>query len=1182
MRACDWARCLLFCMAITVTMLALASSSWAGNDQRQGQAAKSGAFDFGDAPDPNYPTLAASDGARHFWDPAIFLGVTVDYEADGQPHANALGDDNNDDDDEDGVAFPVPFYAGAPSLISVTASVDGFLSVWFDFDADGNWGDVGERIFNNRQITAGLNKLEIFIPSPAVPGKTFMRFRFSTYEMSGYSGIASNGEVEDHEVTVHEIPAGGLDFGDAPDPPFWTLYDNYGPAHVINPLVCLGATVDGETDGQPNADATGDDNDGNDDDDGVTFDSIAHPGGQLLVTVVSSVAGFLTAFFDFNTDGDWFDMGERYFSKERLSPGENHLVVNIPPDAVPGEMCTRWRLATEEYWDCYSGLSPTGEVEDYFVTIYDVSGGFDYGDAPDPAYPTLLASDGARHIIDQTLYLGAGIDDEVDGIPDAAAKGDDNTGTDDEDGVVFGSPLFPGMQNTVTVTASGSGYLNAWIDFDVNGDWNGTDEQVFIDEPLVAGQNVLTFNIPHTCMGGATFARFRFSTSQGLAVTGLAEDGEVEDHQVFIVEIPNELDYGDAPDPTYPTLLANDGARHMTVFSLFMGATMDVETDGQPDADALGDDGDGTDDEDGIIFTSPIVPGETAYLTVIASNPGYLNAWIDFEGDGSWMEPDDQIFTNQQLRGGLNALSFNVPPGAMLGSTFARFRINMNGGLTYTGLALDGEVEDYEVVIEEETREALKWSQPPLLNPESTYPHSFWGWDEISVFSDTIVADDWFCYDERPITGIRWWGSYADWDSILPPPKAPWGFHIGIWTDIPKDETDPWSHPGRMLLEWQVSRHSVGERVIGSDYLPTRMTKPDSCFQYDFSIPYPDWFIQEGDSTVYWLSIAAIYDTIPDVHLWGWKTRDRYFNDDAVRIHASSQPAPDSTYRAGEVIEPLWDLSFELLTDLPDDGYDFGDAPDPTYPTLHLSNGAEHIPWPGQYLGNAIDLEYNGLPDANALGDDGDAGDDEDGVVFTSALNPGSTAAVSVTASTAGYLNAWIDFDGDGKWNEAEERIFTDEPLIADRNVLNFSVPAQAVTTTTIARFRFSVLEGTRQTGAVVGGEVEDHEITVWPTGIEEGILPLEFKLFQNSPNPFNPMTEIRYQLPNDGHVRLSIYNISGQEIRVLVDAPVSSGVHTVIWDAEDEAGRTVPAGIYLYRIQTARHTDSKKLLLVK
>ena len=158
------------------------------------------------------------------------------------------------------------------------------------------------------------------------------------------------------------------------------------------------------------------------------------------------------------------------------------------------------------------------------------------------------------------------------------------------------------------------------------------------------------------------------------------------------------LDYGDAPDPTYPTLLASNGARH-AITGAFLGGSVDSELDGQPTATANGDDSDGNDDEDGVSFTSTIVAGQLSTLTVTASGPGLLDAWIDFNADGDWFDAGEQIFTSIPLTAGANALSFTPPSSASAGSTFARFRFSQGGGLAPTGLAIDGEVEDEPVAI---------------------------------------------------------------------------------------------------------------------------------------------------------------------------------------------------------------------------------------------------------------------------------------------------------------------------------------------------------------------------------------------------------------------------------------------------------------------------------------------------
>jgi hypothetical protein len=165
-----------------------------------------------------------------------------------------------------------------------------------------------------------------------------------------------------------------------------------------------------------------------------------------------------------------------------------------------------------------------------------------------------------------------------------------------------------------------------------------------------------------------------------------------------LVPPPSE-DFGDAPDPTYPTLLASNGARHQ-ITGPFMGVVVDGEPDGQPTATADGDDLN-NDDEDGVTFTTLLVPGNTANISVVTSAAGLLDAWVDFNINGGWSDAGEQVFTNQPLVAGANNLSFGVPAGASPGSTFVRFRVSSNGGLSFDGPAPDGEVEDYQVLISE-------------------------------------------------------------------------------------------------------------------------------------------------------------------------------------------------------------------------------------------------------------------------------------------------------------------------------------------------------------------------------------------------------------------------------------------------------------------------------------------------
>jgi len=168
-------------------------------------------------------------------------------------------------------------------------------------------------------------------------------------------------------------------------------------------------------------------------------------------------------------------------------------------------------------------------------------------------------------------------------------------------------------------------------------------------------------------------------------------------------------DFGDAPDPSYPTLLVNAGARHVLGSGVYLGSCVDAEVDGQPSASSTADDlsvgasvfgtCSGNDDEDGVVFTSSLAVGGTTGVQVIASSGCILSAWIDFNSDGDWDDVGEAIFSGQALVAGANNLNFTIPVGAIEGTTYSRFRCTTDGAVMVTGEASDGEVEDYTVTI---------------------------------------------------------------------------------------------------------------------------------------------------------------------------------------------------------------------------------------------------------------------------------------------------------------------------------------------------------------------------------------------------------------------------------------------------------------------------------------------------
>jgi len=97
-----------------------------------------------------------------------------------------------------------------------------------------------------------------------------------------------------------------------------------------------------------------------------------------------------------------------------------------------------------------------------------------------------------------------------------------------------------------------------------------------------------------------------------------------------------------------------------------------------------------------------------------------------------------------------------------------------------------------------------------------------------------------------------------------------------------------------------------------------------------------------------------------------------------------------------------------------------------------------------------------------------------------------------------------------------------------------------------------------------------------------EEAIPRQVTLFANFPNPFNPLTTIRYGLPRDGRVKLGIYDLRGRLVATLVDEDRPAGYHAAVWEGDDHAGRRVSSGVYLYRLVTGDAMKTQKMLLMK
>ena len=134
----------------------------------------------------------------------------------------------------------------------------------------------------------------------------------------------------------------------------------------------------------------------------------------------------------------------------------------------------------------------------------------------------------------------------------------------------------------------------------------------------------------------------------------------------------------------------------------------------------------------------------------MSRQPGVLDGWIDFNRNGDFNDPGEQISTSTSVQLGTNSFLISVPTNALAGPVFARFRLSTAGGLSPLGAAADGEVEDYRINLE---APPLNFEVQPLLSghgltlvttPGFAYTlqyvtnttAKFWGWSDVTNFVD--------------------------------------------------------------------------------------------------------------------------------------------------------------------------------------------------------------------------------------------------------------------------------------------------------------------------------------------------------------------------------------------------------------------------------------------------------------
>ncbi|HMO39406.1 MAG TPA: SdrD B-like domain-containing protein, partial [Saprospiraceae bacterium] len=607
-----------------------------------------------------------------------------------------------------------------------------------------------------------------------------------------------------------------------------------------------------------------------------------------------------------------------------------------------------------------------------------------------------------------------------------------------------------------TVSMSGATNL-ANGDYIVSYKLNGDDNTVTVTFTNGAG----SFNLPNNLPAGEYELEI---TAFAFPETGCSTPLSVK------TDFTVGCDYGDLPD-TYSTTNNNNGPSHIISPKLYLGKCVDAENDGQPEAMAGamqdGDDGnigsfgygecdeDGN-DEDGVEFPTPFIPGSEACIIVTAVNTtgedAVLQAWIDWNGNGAF-DTGEEVNTGDFSNGGVTVpnggfverqLCFMVPSTATFngGQAMTRFRLSQNGDLSFNGAADIGEVEDHKVALAKVGN--LVWED---RNNDGIQGNAI---DEPGL-NDVEVQLTWAGEDGEFGTDDD--RTYLVTTAVVGN-KAGIYYFCGLIEGKYKLNIDPNQSVIRHLTPTKTNQ---GDRDdLDSDDLETGV---------EFVIEQIDGLPTGEDGTS---DMAGMINDFPD-------------NQD------------DQTFDQGYT--PM----------------DYGDLPR-SFESTVLADGdpAKHLIQPDFYLGTCVDAERDGAPDDEAGrqtgGDDNTPSDyskpdgvtcdnDENGVRLITPMIPGNLACFEVTATTpaGALLYAWIDFNGNGKFDEGEQVQFSQingaaitptgeapVPAGTSTQIYCFVVPDDAdfggeQVLQTHIRFRLTTESGMDYYGCAPDGEVEDY-----------------------------------------------------------------------------------------------------------
>ncbi|HIA99769.1 MAG TPA: T9SS type A sorting domain-containing protein [Gemmatimonadetes bacterium] len=209
-----------------------------------------------------------------------------------------------------------------------------------------------------------------------------------------------------------------------------------------------------------------------------------------------------------------------------------------------------------------------------------------------------------------------------------------------------------------------------------------------------------------------------------------------------------------------------------------------------------------------------------------------------------------------------------------------------------------------------------------------------------------------------------------------------------------------------------------------------------------------------------------------------------------------------------------------------------------------------------------------------------------------STLGPETGTVIALTPDnlTELLLFSWdqsVDVDGDeilySLVGMGELQIIAEDSITAEEISIPFSVIAETMQQNQLISISGSwKITATDQEYSVESDDSPELTIDASQLGVDPIGIPQEYALHQNYPNPFNPVTTLRFDLPEKSHVIITVYDLMGKKINTLINEQMNPGYKAIQWNATNDFGQPVSAGMYLYMIQAGDFRQTRKMVLLK